>query len=337
MRKFILILISGIFISLAIFLWVNKKWLHYAYIQAKGQFEVMYNTREISECLLDSAIADSIKIKLHLVEEIRQFAFDSIGLDRNDNYTRFYDQKGKPIMWMLTATKPFSLEEYQWHFPIIGTFGYKGFFDWKEAQKELKNISKLGYDTDLGEISGWSTLGWLSDPVLSNMLERSEGGLASVLIHELTHGTVFVKDNLFFNENLANFIGHQGAIDFLNYKYKKDSTQLKKYLKRYNYREKYVYTALKTAKILNVIYQKPFFIQANIATKKTVKNKMIRKMMAWADTSFMHMHDSLLPNNCYFMHFMRYDGSQSNFQEKYQKQHQSNLKKYIEFLKKEYN
>jgi predicted aminopeptidase len=54
---------------------------------------------------------------------------------------------------------------------------------------------------------GWSTLGWFTDPILSGMLKRNEGDLASLIIHEMVHATIFVKDDVDFNENLASFIG----------------------------------------------------------------------------------------------------------------------------------
>jgi predicted aminopeptidase len=54
-------------------------------------------------------------------------------------------------------------------------------------------------------------LGWFTDPILSKMLMRSEGDLANLIIHEMSHATIFVKDSIEFNENLATFIGDRGA------------------------------------------------------------------------------------------------------------------------------
>jgi predicted aminopeptidase len=47
------------------------------------------------------------------------------------------------------------------------------------------------------------------------MLERGEGDLANLIIHEMVHATIFVKDSIDFNENLATFIGDRGAEQFL--------------------------------------------------------------------------------------------------------------------------
>ena len=71
------------------------------------------------------------------------------------------------------------------------------FFDKQKADNELLSLKNKGYDTDLYAVSGWSTLGFLQDPILSQWLLYSEGKLANLIIHELTHSTLYVKNNVF--------------------------------------------------------------------------------------------------------------------------------------------
>jgi predicted aminopeptidase len=123
----------------------------------------------------------------------------------------------------------FQLKAYEWDFPLIGSFSYKGFFNYDQALEEEDKIRKNGYDTSIDEIAGWSTLGWFKDPVLSDMLDRSSGSLANLIIHELTHGTLYVKDNVDFNENLASFVGDKGALIFLRHKYGENSKEYHEY------------------------------------------------------------------------------------------------------------
>src|SRR5690606_12277179 len=125
-----------------------------------------------------------------------------------------------------TAAKPFALEPVEWKFPIIGSFPYKGFFEYEMALKEKARLDADSLDTNIGVVGGWSTLGWFKDPILSNMLVRDKGSLADLIIHELTHGTLFVKDSVEFNENLATFIGREGAKRFLKAMYGKDSEEV---------------------------------------------------------------------------------------------------------------
>ncbi len=51
------------------------------------------------------------------------------------------------------------------------------------------------------------------------MLQWDETTLANVILHEMTHATVYFKGQTDFNEQIATFVGNQGAIDFLTEKY----------------------------------------------------------------------------------------------------------------------
>src|SRR5690606_11560390 len=119
-----------------------------------------------------------------------------------------------------------------WKFPLLGSFPYKGFFDYNMALKEQEKLKEENFDTYIGVVGGWSTLGWFTDPILSNMLSRKEGELADLIVHELTHGTLFVKDSVEFNENLATFIGNKGAEIILKSKYGENSPEYTGYMQR---------------------------------------------------------------------------------------------------------
>ena len=207
-RNLILILILSLVFLLLL---INYNLVFYAYIQAKGQLEIISGSIDVAEVMHDKEFPDSLKAKITLIEEVKQFAVNELGLKGIKNYTSFYDQKGQELMWVVTACPPFKLEAFEWKFPVIGTFSYKGYFMKNMAEEEAKRLKKEGLDVSIRTASGWSTLGILKDPILSNMLLRSDGSLADLIIHELTHGTIFVKDSLAFNENLASFIGKTGA------------------------------------------------------------------------------------------------------------------------------
>jgi len=202
----------------------------YGLRMGKGQLEIVWSARPISEVYTDPTVSEDIKAKLHLIDDIKQFAYDSIGLKRSENYSTFFDQKGQQIMFVVTASERFSLKPHVWNFPILGGMPYKGFFVQAKAKEEYDRLKLLGLDVDIGGASGWSTLGWFKDPVLSSMLKRSEGDLAELIIHELTHGTVFIKNDVDYNENLATFIGVTGATWYLASRYGKDSEQYITYM-----------------------------------------------------------------------------------------------------------
>ena len=195
----------------------NISLISYGVSQAKGQFSILWNVKTIEETIQDPAFPDSLKSNLKLVTEIKQYAIDSLGLKPTKNYTTVFDQKGKDVLWVVSACEPFAFEPRMWKFPIIGSFTYKGFFDKTKAREFVEELKQEGLDLHVRPVSGWSTLGWFKDPILSNMLSGSVGELANTIIHELTHGTIFVPDSMTFNENLATFIGDKGLFDGDNF------------------------------------------------------------------------------------------------------------------------
>ena len=103
--------------------------LNYALLQGRGQLKILWNARPVEEVLADTTTSEEIIEKLQLVEKIRIFAMDSLGLNNSKNYTTFYDQGGEPLLWVVTASDRYQLNPYQWSFPIVGTVPYKGYFD----------------------------------------------------------------------------------------------------------------------------------------------------------------------------------------------------------------
>jgi len=78
--------------------------LRYGWMQAKGQISILMKVADVKNVLKSPTLPDSLKTKIRLIEEIKQFGVDSLGLNQSDNYTTFYDQHGKPILWVITAS-----------------------------------------------------------------------------------------------------------------------------------------------------------------------------------------------------------------------------------------
>jgi predicted aminopeptidase len=96
---------------------------------------------------------------------------------------------------------------------------YKGFFTKEEALEEENFLKTKGFDTFVQRVGAYSTLGWLRDPIFSSMLEWDDFMLANIVLHEMTHTTLYLKGQTDFNEQIATFVGNRGAIDFLKEKY----------------------------------------------------------------------------------------------------------------------
>jgi len=79
---------------------------------------------------------------------------------------------------------------------------------------EKQRLDRESYDTYVQGAHAYSTLGWLRDPIFSSMLKWNEGTLANLILHEMSHGTLYFRDKTDFNEQMATFIGNRGAIHF---------------------------------------------------------------------------------------------------------------------------
>lgn len=295
------------------FILYNLSAVNYGLQQGLGQAKLLLSVREVDEMLADSSTADSIKQKFQLIAAIKKFSSEELGLSKTDNYTTFFNQKGKPILWTVKASPEFKIEAYEWQFPIAGSFPYKGFFEIEKAKEEEEQLKKQGYDTNIDEVSAWSTLGWFRDPILSSMLERSPGRLAELIIHESTHATLYLKDSAQFNENLASFIGRKGAEQFLAFHYGINSPEQTNYqdrLKRNEIFRNYMQEAIVN---LSSNYQK-MDSSLNIEEKRQLKTRWINELKTGLAKSDYYENDSVAaislesfhPNNAYFSGFNTY-------------------------------
>lgn len=331
---------------MAVFLLVLMAIYHeliiYGVRQGIGQAKILWYARPVEEFITDPSYPDSLKAKLQLIGEVRKFAIDSLGLQDTEVYKKMYDQQNKPIMWVVQACEPFALQSVKWKFPLIGTVPYKGFFKEELALALRDELKAQGKDVMVRNPGGWSTLGWFNDPILSNMLKRSEGDLASLIIHEMVHSTMFIKDSIDFNENLANFIGDKAAGEFINYKFGKDSKQHREYFYEDDDYTLFAAHMLRGTKVLDSLYA-TMQEEESLETKRKRKEQLITKIVQALDTLSLQLVQKpserfakRLPNNAYFMSFVQYEAKQNFFETECSAKFNGDLKKYLAYLKKKY-
>lgn len=315
----------------------NFSLLLYGIDQLKGQMHIVMNARSMKDVLVDTTVPDSIKQKIYFIEKIKKFSIDTIGLKSSENYTTFFDQKDKPLLWVITASEPFEMKAFEWKFPLLGKVTYKGFFDYDKGKKEEALLKVQGFDTDYGEVSAWSTLGWFHDPILSGMFRRNKGQLAELIIHELTHSTLYLKSNVNLNENLASVCGEQGAIHFLRSTYGIDSKEFDEYIKNKEDYNRFSRHMLIGAHLLDSLYMS--MNDSNTIFKQVNKNILIKAIVNSLDTITFHfplryknVFNKQLPNNAYFIDFIRYDAQKDEMKNVLLKKFNGNIKEYINFL-----
>jgi len=159
----------------------------------------------------DKDAKEEDRLFVQRVEDIRRFAMEDLGLKESKNYTRYVELDRDYLAAIVSACAKDSFTRYQWWFPVVGKVPYKGFFNVADARKERKKLEKKDLDVWIRPVDAFSTLGWFRDPLYSYMKEYSEKELADLIIHELLHATVYIKNQSQFNEELAEFVGSEGA------------------------------------------------------------------------------------------------------------------------------
>jgi len=162
---------------------------------------------------------------IRLVTDIRRFATEELGLEKGNNYTTYVELDRDYLAAVVSASARDSFHRHEWRFPVVGSMPYKGFFKIEDARIERDKLEKKDLDVWIRRVDGFSTLGWFKDPLYSYMRNYSPGRLADLIIHELVHATVFIKGQVQFNEELAEFIGSEGARLYIETRYGKDSDE----------------------------------------------------------------------------------------------------------------
>ena len=184
---------------------------------ARGAWEeskILWHRRPIRTLLADPATPPELRDKLKLVLDARAFAADSLGLNAKQSFTTFSQTGRDTLTLVVSAAYRDKLKAYTWWFPVVGRVPYKGYFDFAEARRQERELYNRGFDTRLGAVSAFSTLGWFNDPLLPSTLRADSLTLANTVIHELTHNTYFAPGGAVFNESFANFVGARGAERF---------------------------------------------------------------------------------------------------------------------------
>ena len=182
------------------------------------QLALLGRGERVELALKDPKLTAETKRKILLVQEVKKFAHDKIGLISTRSYDKFVQLDEPYVTYVVSASPKDRLESYLWSFPIVGHVPYKGFFKKPDAEEEKNELEKENLDVSLRGVSAYSTLGWFADPLLSSMTAYDDADLVETVIHETTHATLYIKSNADFNERFAMFVGSKGMEEFFSQK-----------------------------------------------------------------------------------------------------------------------
>lgn len=194
---------------------------------ASGHAGLLWRRRSIERSLADPSLPPERRAKLALAADARRFAFERLALERTRDYSSWTPVEGRALTWLVSAAPRARLEPHLFRFPFAGAFPYKGHFDRRRADAEAAELEARGLDAAVMGASAYNTPLPFADPIPSTLLEYPEGDLVETLIHELAHGTVYVKDRADFNEAVAQWIAARGTEAFLAARFGPDSPELR--------------------------------------------------------------------------------------------------------------
>ncbi|MGH8176875.1 MAG: aminopeptidase [Steroidobacter sp.] len=178
---------------------------------ASGQMEIVAKRQPIARVLANPATPEELRTRLDYVAAARDFASRELGLPDNESYRSYADLQRPYVVWNVFAAAKLSVEPLRWCFPIAGCVVYRGYFDEEAAQRYARRLRFRGYDTAIGGVAAYSTLGHFKDPVLNTMLGWSDAQLAATLFHELAHQVAYAPGDSEFNEAFATVVEEAGV------------------------------------------------------------------------------------------------------------------------------
>ncbi len=182
---------------------------------ARGQAQILIERRPIKAVMEDPATPATLRETLKQVSAARDFASRTLGLPDNRSYRLYADIGRRYVVWNVVATPEFSLLPKTWCFPVVGCVSYRGYFREQSARSYAAGLAAQGFDTVVGGVPAYSTLGHFDDPILNTMLPYGRDQLASIMFHELAHQLLYLPGDSAFNEAFANTVAEAGLARWL--------------------------------------------------------------------------------------------------------------------------
>jgi predicted aminopeptidase len=190
--------------------------LGYVAQSVEGHFSLLNAARPVPDVLADGTTPSSLRERLVLSQEMRDYASSALALPDNDSYRRYADLHRGAAVWNVVAAPELGLTLKTWCFPVVGCVGYRGYFDRAEADALASQLKAEGWEVNVYAVPAYSTLGrlpgaYFADPLLNTFINYPEVELARLIFHELAHQVAFASGDTMFNESFATAVERIGA------------------------------------------------------------------------------------------------------------------------------
>ncbi len=257
------------------------------YAQAiHGQAEILRKARPNPAVLRDPQTPASVRHKLIVTGAARRFARTDLGLPGERQYDRYTDLGRRYVSWVVYAAPEFSTAGKTWWYPLLGSLEYRGFFSKTAAEEEAARLRTQGWETYVGGVGAYSTLGWFRDPVLNTFLHRPDAELAELLFHELTHVQLFLPGDTEFNEAFATANAEEGVRRWL--RSRGDRPGLVRYEATLTRDRQIIQFLLATRQELTALYARPSRDPAELRLAKAAVFRKMRRTFARIRAAWPH-------------------------------------------------
>lgn len=203
--------LSQIFLLLLLITVLNGCTTAGYYTQAvSGHIALTMSAEPVDAILADNTVSPDVQRKLTAARQARQFASRRLGLPVGDAFSEFVHLDRPWVVVNLVAVPEFSLQPHRWCYPVLGCQAYRGYFSLEDARAEQATFRDRGFDTFIGGVTAYSTLGWFDDPLHSGFTRLAEDRMVALMFHELAHRVLYIAEDTAFNESFATAVELEG-------------------------------------------------------------------------------------------------------------------------------
>lgn len=212
----------------ALFLLLQAPALSYLFDQGAGFYHTVYLAHDIEKLRASGTIDEPTERLFDRVDDIRSFAFSELGLQRSENFTRYTPLDRNHLVSVVHAVRDDRMRRHTWYYPLFGHMFYRGYWNEEHAEAEARRLEGEGYDAIVRPVHAFSSLGYFRDPVYSFMRNYDDYRLANLIIHEEMHANVWINGQNVYNEEIATFVGDEGAALYIAHKFGTDSDEYRR-------------------------------------------------------------------------------------------------------------
>lgn len=201
-------------LTLPLFFLLSCAKVSYLMEQGVGQMNLQQSARANAEVLADPTVAEAEKEKIRQIALYKKFFYEYFARAESDIYSKT-TLLGRPaVTYLVVASAHDEIKASEECFPFMGCFPYLGFFKEESAKEYQQVLEEENLVTWRRPVYAYSTLGYLTDNILSSFFHYEGEELAELIFHELFHTIFFIENEIDLNENLANYFAHELVFEY---------------------------------------------------------------------------------------------------------------------------